>query len=436
MSGTRSVVQRLGWGVADQGVSSISNLVLGVVVAHVLSPSGFGAFALVYVAYALVVSAVRGITTDPLVVRFSVGDTAGRSRAIGAATASAAAAGAVAGVVCLGIGLGLGGTVGAGFIALGCWLPFLMLQDAWRFAFFASGTPRRALANDAVWGVLQIGLLVAVVQTGHAGVAWCLSAFGASAAAAAGFGYLQCRVRPRVRDVRWWLVTHRDLGPRYFVENLSMGGARQLRYVALGAIGSLTAVGATRGAEILMGPFLVMLMGVSQVAVPEGAQVLARTPRRLAHFCLAIGAVAALFAALWGAAVGLLLPSEAGRLLLGDVWPHASTLVLPVALSMVAGGFVIGATAGVRALGASRRSLTAQTVSALLYAIGGCAGVAAQGGAAGSCWGVAAATAVSAVFWWWHLRRGLADHVAALSGSERGTLPGTGPVPLLEGVTS
>ncbi|THI93722.1 hypothetical protein E7Z54_20745, partial [Nocardioides sp.] len=377
VSGARSVVARLGWGVADQGVSSISNLLLGVVVAHALSPSGFGAFALVYVAYALVLTATRGIATDPLVVRFSVGTEVGRSRAIGAATASAAAAGTVAGLACVGIGLGLGGTVGGGFIVLGCWLPFLMLQDAWRFAFFASGTPRRALVNDAVWGVLQVVLLVTLVQTGHDDVTWCLSAFGASAAAAAGFGYLQCRVRPRVREVRWWLVTHRDLGPRYFVENLSMGGARQLRFVALGALGSLTAVGATRGAEILMGPFLVILMGVSQVAVPEGAQVLSQAPRRLVQFCLGIGAVAALFAALWGAAVGLLLPSEAGRLLLGDVWPHASTLILPVALSMVAGGFVVGATAGVRALGASRRSLTAQTVSALLYAGGGCAGVAA-----------------------------------------------------------
>lgn len=429
MSGLRSVLGRLGWGVADQGVSSISNFALGAVVAHSLGPSRFGAFSLAYVAYGLVLNATRGIATDPLVVRFSVGTPTGRRRAIGAATATSAVAGTIAGLVCVAIGLGLGGEVGEGFTALGCWLPFLMIQDSWRFAFFASGTPQRALVNDVVWGVLQIGLLVALAETGHDGVAWCFSAFGASAAVAATFGYLQCRVRPRWRDIRWWVVSHRDLGPRYFVENLSMGGARQLRFIALGALGSLTAVGATRGAEMLMGPFLVMLMGVSQVAVPEGAHVVDRAPRRLPHFCLGVGAAAGLLAGLWGLAVGVLLPAPAGRLFLGDLWPHASALMLAVATGMVAGGFEIGAAAGVRALGASRRSLAAQTVNALLYAVGGCAG-AALGGAAGSCWGVAAANSLAALFWWWHLRRGVRDHVSAL-GVNR-----TRPLAIAEGSPS
>jgi hypothetical protein len=41
------------------------------------------------------------------------------------------------------------------------------------------------------------------------------------------------------------------------------------------------------------------------------------------------------------------------------------------------------------------------------------------------------------VFWWWHLRRGLDDHVAALSARfEHGTVHGTDPVPIPEGVSS
>jgi len=36
----------------------------------------------------------------------------------------------------------------------------------------------------------------------------------------------------------------------------------------LGAVAGLAAVGYVRASEILMGPFLVLLMGLSQVAVP------------------------------------------------------------------------------------------------------------------------------------------------------------------------
>ncbi len=66
-----ATVRRLGWGVADQGVSSLSNFALGVVAAKSLDPAGFGAFTLAYLTYAFVLSAARGPSTDPLMVRFS-----------------------------------------------------------------------------------------------------------------------------------------------------------------------------------------------------------------------------------------------------------------------------------------------------------------------------------------------------------------------------
>ena len=66
-----TIVRRLGWGVADQVVSSISNFVLGIVVARSLGAEGFGSFSLAFITYAFILSGSRGLSTAPLLVRFS-----------------------------------------------------------------------------------------------------------------------------------------------------------------------------------------------------------------------------------------------------------------------------------------------------------------------------------------------------------------------------
>lgn len=411
------VVGRLGWGVADQGVSSLSNFALGIFAARALGSEGFGAFSLAYVTYAFILSATRGVATDPLLVRFSGPPTEAWRRAVAAASATSAAAGVVAGICCVIAGLLLPAEVGSSYVALGVVLPFLMLQDSWRFAFFSSGRPARALVNDLVWGALLLAALVGLQVSGRSSVTGFVLAFGGTAALAALFGLWQSRILPRPTQVRAWVTDHRDLGGRYLVENLSIGGARQLRMFALGAFAGLAAVGDTRGAEILMGPFLVILMGASQVAVPEAAQVLRRAPRKLLQFCLALGAVLATAAAAWGLFVLALLPSGLGDLLLGEIWVPASALLPAVIIGFFMGAFEIAAAAGVRALGAAPRSLKAQLTNAAFYVVGGGVGAYVDG-ARGSAWGVAIATAAGALVWWAQLRIALDEHVSALSDDE------------------
>jgi hypothetical protein len=79
---------------------------------------------------------------------------------------------------------------------------------------------------------------------------------------------------------------------------------------------------------------------------------------------------------------------------------------------MVAGGLEIGAAAGLRALGAARRSLRAQLTLSFLYLSGGTLG-AALDGARGTCIGVAVATIIGAGVWWYQLDRARAEHAAA-----------------------
>ncbi|ARF53541.1 hypothetical protein [Streptomyces gilvosporeus] len=401
----RAVLGRLSWGLADQAASSLSNFVVGIYVARSLGVAAFGVFSLAWVTYGVVLNVSRGLATDPLVVRFSgVPPTSWRA-AVARSSGTALGLGAALGAACLVLGLALGDRVGPAFACLGVVLPALLLQDAWRFAFFAAGTGRKAFVNDLVWGAALVPAMVVAARVGS--VAAFVLAWGASAAVAAGYGCLQSGIRPRMHRARGWLREQRDLGHRYLVENVALSGASQLRAYGLGAIAGVGAVGAVRGAELLLGPFLAVLMGLSLVTVPEAARVLRRAPHRLGAFCLLLGGGQAAAALLWGAAL-LLMPDRLGELALGGVWPAASQLIVPVTLGVAGAGLGTGAAAGLRALAAARRSLRCQLFASACY-VGGGLGGAAVAGTVGSAWGVAAATVSGSAGWWLHLRSALRE---------------------------
>ncbi|MFE1546236.1 hypothetical protein [Streptomyces sp. NPDC058718] len=402
----RAMAGRLSWGLADQAASSMTNFAVGIYVARSLGLGAFGVFGLAWVTYGVVLNVSRGLATDPLVVRFSGVPTASWRAAVARSSGAALGVGTAVGAACLLFGLALGGSVGPAFVCLGVVLPALLLQDAWRFAFFAAGAGRKAFANDLVWGVALVPAMVVAARVGS--VAAFVLAWGASAAVAAVYGWTQSGIRPRVTQARAWLREQRDLGYRYLAENVTLSGASQLRAYGLGAIAGVGAVGAVRGAELLLGPFLAVLMGLSLVTVAEAARVLKRAPHRLGSFCLLLGGGQAVAALVWGAAL-LLVPDRAGELVLGGVWPSAAELIVPATLGVVGAGLGTGAAAGLRALGAARRSLRAQLFASACYAVGGLGGAVA-GGAVGSAWGVAAATLGSSTAWWLQLRSALREH--------------------------
>lgn len=403
---TRAVVGRLSWGLADQAASSLSNFAVGVYVARSLGLTAFGVFSLAWVTYGVVLSVSRGLATDPLVVRFSGVSEASWRGAVARSSGTALGVGAVIGAACLVAGPALGGSVGPAFAGLGVMLPGLLLQDAWRYSFFAAGAGRKAFVNDVVWGVALVPAMVVAARVGS--VAAFVIAWGGSAAVAAVYGCFQSGIRPRLTGAREWVREHRDLGYRYLVENTSVSGASQLRAYGLGAIVGVGAVGVVRGAELLLGPFLAVLMGLTLVTVAEAARMLRQAPQRLGKFCLLLGGGQAVAALLWGAAL-LLMPDRAGELVLGDVWPSASELIVPATLSVAGAGLGSGAAAGLRALGAARLSLRCQLFASACYAGGGIGGAVAAD-TIGSAWGVAAASVCGSAVWWLHLRSALREH--------------------------
>ena len=111
--------RRFGWGLADQAVSSLTNFAVSLYVARSLGAVQFGAFSLAYVTYSFVLNASRGLSTDPLLVRFSGAQTRAWRRAVSSCTGTALAVGLVGGAAMLALAVLLGGTAKVAFVAMG-----------------------------------------------------------------------------------------------------------------------------------------------------------------------------------------------------------------------------------------------------------------------------------------------------------------------------
>ena len=405
----RKATGRLSWGIADQGVSSLTNFAVNIFIARELGAVSYGAFSLAYVTYSLALNASRGLATDPLLVRFSGVDNRSWRRAVSDCTGTAAVVGVITGIGVLLTTFALHGTVKYAFIGLGLTLPGLLLQDSWRFSFFAAGRGFQALLNDTIWGALLVPCLVILKLTHHVSVFWFLLAWGLSATAAALVGPLQARVLPRPLNTLRWISAHRDLGPRYLLEGTTNSVSTQIRNYAVSIILGLAAVGYVQGATTLMGPFMVIFFGMGLVTLPEAARVLRRSPRHFVKFCALISAGLALAGMIWVGTLLVTLPMGLGHLMLGSLWRPVYPLVLPLGISVIGGCVSAGAGTGLHALGASKRSLRGMLYCAVLYIGCGVAG-AYLGGASGTMDGAAVAGILGAVVFWWELRQALREH--------------------------
>jgi O-antigen/teichoic acid export membrane protein len=400
-------------------MSSLSNAAVSLYVARELGATEFGAFSIAYVTYSFVLNASRGLATDPLLVRFSHAEDSVWRRAVRSCTATAMFVGLVLGICALAAALLFSGTTRFAFIALGITLPGLMLQDSWRYSFFAAGRGSQAFINDTIWTVSLGVALEGLRLWQHQTVFWFVLMWGLTANLAALCGIFQARLLPRLMRVGEWLSRTRDLGPRYMIENTATSGSGQLRVYAVGLVAGLTAVGYVQEGSLLMGPFFVIFMGISLVTVPEATRMLVRSTRDLRRYCILVGAGLSVLALCWGLILLFTLPRGLGTLLLhAKQWQPVYGLVIWLTLSMIGACITAGATAGLRALGVARRSLRANLISSSFYVVLGVAG-AVMSGALGSVEGTALATFIGSAVYWWYLRVGLREHDGITPGARR-----------------
>jgi O-antigen/teichoic acid export membrane protein len=398
-------------------MSSLSNFLLTILIARSLGASQFGAFSLAYVTYGFAVNASRGLSIEPLLIRFSGTHPPTWRRATAHCTGTALLVGLVTGACALAVGSLVGGTTGQAFVALGLTLPGLLLQDSWRYSFFAVGRGHHAFINDTIWTVLLLPLLVFLKLSGHADVFWYVLAWGATAAVGAVIAVFQARVVPNLSGATEWLSRHRDLGPRYLVENTGGNAADMLRSYSVSYLLGLAAVGYIQAANTLMGPFKIIFFGISLITLPEAARILRRSPQHLPVFCAGVSAGLTLLAFLWGAVLLVALPRGLGHLMLGSLWRPTYPLVLPAALFIMAGCAATGALLGLHALGAARRSLRATLFVSALIVVSALVG-AKTGGTLGTMRAVAGTAWVGTLVAWWQFRQAL------LHDSDKVPVPG------------
>lgn len=411
-------VRRLSWGIADQGMSSLTNFAVGIYVARSLPAEQYGAFSLAYVTYASILNASRGLGTDPLLVRFSGSEPPVWRRAVASCTGTSTTIGVLAGIVVVAVGLLMSGPPKLAFIALGLTLPGLMLQDSWRFSFFALGRGNLAFVNDTVWAIFLIPSLILLHKTGHSNVFWFIIAWGASGAMGASVGPLQSRVVPKLSDALTWVRQHRDLGPRYLLEGTASSGAGQLRSYGVGLLLGLAPLGYVQAVTTLMGPFTVIAFGVGLVTLPEAARLWRHSPQRLPLFCVCLSAGLAILALAWGAALLVILPHGVGQALLGHIWRPTYKLIVPAALVTIGTMLSSGSGTGMHALGAARYSLRAMLVTSVISLACALAG-AAMGGAVGTMDGSAVGSWVGVFVYWRLWRRALRESGGYPSGPGR-----------------
>lgn len=400
--------RRLGWGVADQAVSSLTNFAVSIYVVHSLGATQFGAFSLAYVTYGFVLNASRGLSTDPLMVRFSGASVRAWRRGVADCTGTSLAVGLAMGIGALLAAILLGGTAGAAFLALGLTLPALMLQDSWRFAFFVAARGGQAFLNDCIWGLTLIPALLVLRVTGHADVFWLTFAWGATAGIAAVAGVLQAGIIPRPGYAWDWLTRHRDLGTRYMIEGTLSSAVTQVRGYGTALILGLAAVGYVQASVTLMGPMTILFMGMALVTLPEAGRILRRSPRNFPTFCCLVSGGLGLAGLGWGVVLLIAVPRGLGHAIIGQIWRPTYPLVLPQTIYIVAAGIAAGAGTGLHALGAARRSLRVAIIGSAIssaFALGGAVAY----GTSGTIYGLAVGTWIWAIVSWAEFRKAWQD---------------------------
>jgi O-antigen/teichoic acid export membrane protein len=164
----------------------------------------------------------------------------------------------------------------------------------------------------------------------------------------------------------------------------------------------------------------VLSVGVHLSMVPEASRVKGSIAR-FRRITLLSSAVLTVAGTGWGLAL-LLLPESVGRQLLGESWPGARSVLLPIALSSIVPLAMAGPRIGLRALEEGTRTLRASGVQFVLTIVGGVTG-ALLAGTVGAAWGLALGTCVAGIAWWVELVHATNEQAARITEAEAAISP-------------
>jgi hypothetical protein len=354
---------RLLGNITDQGLSSLTNLLVSLFAAHLLRVEEFGAVGVTMATYFICIGIGRAVVGDPLLLSRADPNAPDRQTADKVLTA--------------GFGLGLGFTLAAvavrcvlgprelvnALLVLGAGLPFLLLQDVARYLAFWRRAPWVAAANDLLWLLASFASLAVVRVRGDAHLGDVIACWVFSGALAGLVFTAHLRWRPRVPAAWAWVRDNRGmilpiLGDYGLIALLQQG----VLYAITGLAG-LRATAALRGGQVALGPVNVLTAGVSVFLVQLARRSYDTTPATFPFMMFRRSATMA--SAVMALCLGIyLIPDRLGELLLDDVWYAARPIVLPMAVVTTTSVINFGATTGLRVIGEAARSFRVRVVAA------------------------------------------------------------------------
>ncbi|MEJ2866226.1 hypothetical protein WCD74_00525 [Actinomycetospora sp. OC33-EN08] len=262
-------------GLADQLLSSGTNFVFVFVVARTLDEHEFGVFVIGMSLTLFVAGVQRAFIGEPLLSLVStIRDTAHRNDMIHAAVVLAFLAGVAAlGVISL-VSVITHDSVAALWYTAIC-LPFLLVQDACRYAALAIHRQSAALLSDGVWFLVQFGSMAVLVTAGVDGPLALAGTWTAGAAVAMLVLLRSLGVELGRRPVlgAWWSLSRTVSGWRTAT---SIAGQFQQQgiVVLVGVLLTPTAAGGLRIAQLLVAqPVTTVAAAVVTILIPLTARL-------------------------------------------------------------------------------------------------------------------------------------------------------------------
>ena len=352
----------------------MSNALVVIALARSVSPEGFGNVSLVIVLMTALLSVARGLFGNRIGVLSA--DVRALSREVDNAFTLCAFGGAAVALVTMAVCAVSSAPALLWVVAGG--IAVALPQDVLRYAAVSRAQPGVALLADGLWAV---GSAVAVAITiGRApapesvALVWLLS--GACSLAVLGVS-----MRPRLRRNVLGYYAHGNSRGRLALG--AEGAVTALNSVVLmalvaGLIG-VTAAGALRGAGTIIGPLSVLMSALPLVGLPELAR--RRTPLngRAAWSRVWLLGIPIAVGALVLGSLGMWLPADAGRAILGGTWASAKDVLPVMGIEYGFLAWMHTASLGFRYLGAGERLLRIRATY-VVGTLGSTAVVATMGG--------------------------------------------------------
>ncbi len=273
-----SAPRRAALTMTDQCFASASNFLVGVVVARLSGPAGLGAYSVAYALWLMVAAAHRSIITDPMSIENDARREGARPR-IQAGLAAELALGAAVAVTVLVVSL-IVLQVGQHEVAVALltftpFIPFLLVQDYWRWVGFMQAKPGRSLANDTVFNCVQGALLVGLIVAGLRSPSVAIVAWGIGAVVAAFWGLRQFTVSVQVRGGYEMVASRWYMSKWILASGVSSWAQTQAYPIVAGPIVGSDGLGGLKAATSLVsGPSMVLIQATGSMGLPEASDAL------------------------------------------------------------------------------------------------------------------------------------------------------------------